>query len=80
MTIYDKLPGEIPQPRDEVLACAVPQAPGEGVRIALRARRVREGAGVLVDAEGERRSLEGRRQELALGEDPDEGGRQRAVG
>ena len=64
---------------DELLARAVPQAPGECIDVALGRRRVRERARVLVDPEGERRRLEGGRAELALGEDADERRRQRSV-
>ena len=65
---------------DEILARAVAQAPRERVRVPLRRRRVRQRARVLVDAERERGRLERCRRELSLGEDPDEGRRQRAVG
>ena len=65
--------------RDQILARAVTQAPAERVDVPLRRRRVRERAGVLVDAERERRRLEHGRLELALGEDADHGRRESAV-
>ncbi len=64
---------------DEILPRAMAQTPGERVGVPLRARRVRQRAGVLVDAEREGRGLERRGQQLALGEDADERGRQSAV-
>ncbi len=64
---------------DHVLARAVAQAPAERVGVALGHRRIRERARVLVDAEREHGRLERGRLDLALGEDPDERGRERAV-
>ena len=66
--------------RDEILARAVADAPGEGVGVPLRGRRVRERARVLVDAERERGRLEHGGLDLALGEDADECRRERPVG
>ncbi len=64
----------------ELLARAVADAPRQGVDVALRRRRVRQRARVLVDAESERRRLERRRLQLALRDDADERRRERAVG
>ena len=65
---------------DEILARAVAEAPGEGVGVSLRRRRVGQRPRVLVDPEREDCRLQRRRGELPLGEDPDEGRRQRPVG
>ncbi len=64
---------------EQLLARPVAQAPRERLGVALRRRRIGERAGVLVDPERERRRLERRHGELALGEHADERGRQRAV-
>ena len=64
---------------DEVLARSVAQTPRKGVGVPLRARRIRQRTGVLVDPQREDRGLERRGQELTLGEDPDQRGRQGAV-
>ncbi len=64
---------------DEVLIRAVAQAPRERLGVALRRARIRERAGVLVDAERERRRLERRDRELPFREDADEGRGQRPV-
>jgi hypothetical protein len=64
---------------EQLLARAVAQAPGQGLRIALGRRRVRERARVLVDPEREGGRLEGRHRELTLREHADEGGRECAV-
>ena len=64
----------------ELLARAVADTPRQGVDVALRRRRVRERARVLVDAESERRRLQGRRLQLALRDDADERRRECAVG
>jgi len=64
---------------NEILARAVAKAPREGVGIALGARRIRERARVLMYSECERRCLKCGREDLALGEDPDERRRQRSV-
>ncbi len=66
--------------RDEVLTGAVAEAPGERVDVPLGRRGMGERARVLVDAEREDGRLEHRRFELALCQDADERGRQRAVG
>ena len=63
----------------EILARAVAEAPRQRVDVALRRRRIGERPRVLVDPERERRRLERRRRELALGDDPDERRRERAV-
>ena len=63
----------------EVLSCAVAETPRQRVHVALRRRGVRQRARVLVDTERENGRLEPRRRELALGDDADEGRRQRAV-
>ncbi len=65
--------------REQVLPCAVPQAPREGIRVPLRGRRVGQRPRVLVDAEREDRRLERRDGDLSLGEDADERRRQRPV-
>ncbi len=64
---------------EQLLARAVPQAPRQGVRVALPRRRIRQRARVLVDAEREDRRLERRHGDLPLGEDADERRRQRPV-
>ena len=64
---------------DEVLARPVPEAPREGVDVALRRGRVGERARILVDAERERRRLERGRRQLPLGENPRQRRRQRAI-
>ena len=64
---------------EQLLARAVPQAPRQGVRVALCRRRVRQRAGVLVDAEREDRRLERRHGDFPLGEDADEHRRQGPV-
>ena len=63
--------------RQHLLARAVAEAPCERLGVALGRRRVRQRARVLVDAERERRRLERRDGDLALGEDADERRRQR---
>ncbi len=65
--------------REQLLAGAVTKAPREGLRVALGRARVRERARVLVDAERECGRLERRHRDLALGEDPDQRGREGAV-
>ena len=64
---------------EQILPGAVTEAPGQRVDVALRRRRVRERARVLVDAERESGRLGRGRHELALGQDADHRRRQRAV-
>jgi len=67
---------ELPQ---QFLARTVTEAPRERLRVALGRRRVGQRAGVLVDSERERRRLQRGHGHFALGEDADEGRRERAV-
>src|SRR5439155_18216092 len=65
--------------REQLLPRSVPEAPRERLGVALGRGRVRERAGVLVNAEREGRRLERGDRELALREDADERGRERPV-
>ena len=65
--------------RDQILIRAAPHAPRERLRVARRRARIRQRAGVLVNAEREDGCLERRRLELALREHADECRRQRSV-
>ena len=64
---------------DQLLPGAMTEAPAQRLRVALGRARVGERARVLVDAERERRRLDLRHLDLALGQDADERRRQRPV-
>ncbi len=71
--------GVVQEPFDHLLVGALPHAEGERLDVAHRGRRKGERPGVLVDPQREDRGLEWRHLELALGDDAQHEGDQRAV-